>query len=100
RRATDADLPRVRELTFRTNQLTLTATRCEPEAGDAVFVGWCRDRLADHGIVNAAIVRDGALIVWATSCRVLPHRVAGTFLALLRAEVPGVRILREDTGRN
>lgn len=94
------EAPRVRELIHRTNQLQLTTARPDLLDSDRVYVGRCRDRIADHGVVHAAILREGALIAWATSCRVLPHRVAAGFLRLLLEQEPTVRVAREDTGQN
>lgn len=100
RPAVDADLARVRELLGRTQQLDLTGAKPDVTSTDGVWVGFCRDRLADHGLVQAAVVRDHQLIAWVCSCRVLPHRVAPTFLALLRAKLPDLAVVFVETGRN
>jgi FkbH-like protein len=100
RPASQEDLPRVRELLQRTHQLDLTGRR--PDVGEpaGIYVGWCRDRLADHGLVAAGIFREGRLEAWVCSCRVLPHRVAGTLLAETLRCQPEARVERVCTGRN
>ena len=100
RPATPADLPRARELLQRTHQLDLTGARPPIEGCEGIWVATCRDRLADHGLVSVGVVRDGALVTWVCSCRVLPHRVAGTILAWMREATPGVRAARVPTDAN
>ncbi|MSQ00400.1 MAG: hypothetical protein EXR71_00735 [Myxococcales bacterium] len=103
RPATDADATRVDELLLRTNQLRLTGRSTIP-GGARVYVALVRDRLADHGVVAAGwFVGEGAdrrLGELAVSCRVLPHRVVGSILALMLRLEPGARVERVDTGRN
>jgi FkbH-like protein len=99
------DLPRVRELFLRTNQLVLNGDRPQPHTVDGVWVASVRDRLADHGLVAAGLFGrgtdgDSALLAWACSCRVLPHRVAASILWRMCRQHGDVRIQREDTGRN
>ncbi|MDP2317048.1 MAG: hypothetical protein Q8P41_29415 [Pseudomonadota bacterium] len=100
RPATAADLPRVRELLQRAHQLDLTGERPVIEGPAGVWVASCRDRLADHGLVSVGVVRDRRLVAWVCSCRVLPHRVAGSILAWMRAESPGVAAARVPTAWN
>lgn len=103
RPAVDADASRVEELLLRTSQLRLTGVAAIPP-GARVYVAWVRDRLADHGLVGAGwFVGEGAgrrLGELAVSCRVLPHRVAASILALMMAEEPGAVVDRVDTGKN
>lgn len=100
RPATPADLPRARELLQRTHQLDLTGARPPIEGCEGVWVATCRDRLADHGLVSVGVVGDGALVAWVCSCRVLPHRVAGTILKWMRDATPGLRAARVPTDAN
>lgn len=103
RAAVDTDRDRISELLARTHQLRLTGTDEVPE-GATVYVASCRDRLADHGLVGVAWVvgsagerRVGELAV---SCRVLPHRIAASVLAMVLERERGARVERVDTGRN
>lgn len=89
RPATDADLPRVRELLQRAHQLDLTGERPAVDDPNGVWVGFVRDRLADHGLVSVGVFRGGALVAWVCSCRVLPHRVAAALLGRMLAANPG-----------
>ena len=103
RRAVEADATRVEELLLRTHQLRLTGL-VTLEPGARVYVAHVRDRLTDHGLVAVAwFVGDDAarrLGELAVSCRVLPHRVAGSILALMLQEEPGARVRRVETGQN
>lgn len=82
------DLPRVAELFQRTTQFNTTgikfsAADLETLLGDRdtyVFSAHVKDRLSDHGLVGAAIVRDGEIIGLALSCRVLGMGVEHRFL--------------------
>jgi FkbH-like protein len=100
RRAVPSDLPRVRQLVQRVNQLSLNGARPEIAPTDRVYLAWCRDRLADHGVVAAGIFRDDRLIAWVCSCRVMPHQVAPTILHLMRAQEPDAQVTRVATPRN
>ncbi len=100
REAVEGDLPRVRQLLRRVQQLDLTGERPElPDAG-GVMVGFVRDRLADHGLVCAGVFRQGRLQAWVCSCRVLPHRVAPSLLWAMRQRHPDALVQRVSTGRN
>lgn len=103
REALPEDGARIEELLARSHQLRLTGAPAPP-AGARVFVAACRDRLADHGLVGVAWIEgpadDRRVGELAMSCRVLPHRVAGSFLAHLLVHEPGARMARLDTGRN
>ncbi|MES2638466.1 MAG: hypothetical protein V4850_03265 [Myxococcota bacterium] len=100
RPARPEDLPRARELLQRAHQLDLNGERPVLDGAEGVWVATCRDRLADHGLVSVGVVRDGRLVAWVCSCRVLPHRVAGTLLAWMRAENPGVEASYTRTPSN
>jgi FkbH-like protein len=108
REALPGDLPRARELLQRTHQLDLTGRRPSLEedletlcaAGTRLYVGWCRDRVADHGVVALGVFKEGRLEAWVCSCRVLPHRVASTLLGEMLRREPGAAVERRETGRN
>lgn len=108
RAALPGDLPRARELLQRTHQLDLTGQRPALEgelealaaAGTRLYVGWCRDRIADHGVVALGVFQGETLVAWVCSCRVLPHRVASTLLGEMLRREPGAQVRRQETGRN
>jgi len=82
------DLPRVAELFQRTTQFNTTGIKfsiaeLENLVGNRdvhVFVAHVKDRLSDHGLVGAAIIRDEDIIGLALSCRVLGMGVEHRFL--------------------
>jgi phosphoglycolate phosphatase len=83
------DLDRAEELFQRTTQFNTTGRRFSQgelaqraEAG-AVFVGHCRDRFGDYGLVAAAVVEDGEIVAFAMSCRVIGLRVEHRFLEFI-----------------
>ncbi len=96
------DVPRVQELLLRTHQLDLTGARPEITADGlaGVYVGWCRDRIADHGVVAVGVFRHQRLEAWVCSCRVLPHRVAPTLLWAMLCYHPEAQVERVPTARN
>ncbi|MSP54209.1 MAG: HAD-IIIC family phosphatase [Myxococcales bacterium] len=103
RRATEADASRIEELLLRTHQLRLTGL-VTIDPGARVYVAHVRDRLTAHGLVavgwfsgEGSARRLGELAV---SCRVLPHRVAGSILALMLEEEPGALVERVETVEN
>lgn len=104
RPAEPSDRPRLDELLARSHQLRLTGENNLPELLHGVWVWSVRDRLADHGLVGLAwFAGEGAgqrLVELAMSCRVLPHRVAASALAALRALHPAAALRWADTGRN
>ena len=71
--AGEADLPRVAELFARTTQFNTTGAKFSTGelARASVYAMRVRDRLADHGLVGAAVVRDGEIVGFALSCRVI-----------------------------
>jgi FkbH-like protein len=77
--ATAEVLDRVRELIGRTTQFNATGStftdqdlrRVIAAEGGRVFTLRMRDRLADHGLVGAAIVMDGEILNFVLSCRVI-----------------------------
>lgn len=100
RPARPEDLPRVRELFLRTNQLALTDLRPQPTTVDGLYVGFARDRLADHGLIAAALFSPQRLLAFACSCRVLPHRVAPSLLHAMLSLQPGAQAAYQPTPRN
>jgi FkbH-like protein len=82
------DLARVVELFQRTTQFNTTGIKfsiaeLEKLLGDRdahVFVAHVKDRLSDHGLVGAAVIRDDEIIGLALSCRVLGMGVEHQFL--------------------
>jgi FkbH-like protein len=97
-------LDRVRELFERTAQFNATGRkftllelqRLVADPDGQVYALRMRDRLADHGLVGAAVVLDGMIMNVAISCRViglggerilLDHMIADTGGAALRGRV-------------
>jgi FkbH-like protein len=104
-RATPDVLDRVRELIGRTTQFNATGStftdrdlrRIIATPGGRVFTLRMRDRLADHGLVGAAIVMQGEILNFVLSCRVIG---LGGERALLDAIIAGARAEgRTLTGR-
>jgi len=101
----DFALPRVAQLTQKTNQFNLTTRRYSEEDirrfadGGSADVIWLRygDRFGDAGIVGVCVLRyDGEVATFDSlllSCRVLGRRVEDAFLArcLLRARLRGAK---------
>jgi FkbH-like protein len=97
--ATPADLPRVSQLTLRTNQFNLTTERLtQPEVaalaaapGRAVLTVRARDRFGDNGLVGAVFLRrtgDSVLIEnFMLSCRVFSRGVEQAALAAISTRV-------------
>jgi FkbH-like protein len=91
------DLPRIAELFQRTTQFNTTGIKfssaeLESLLGDSnahVFVAHVKDRLSDHGLVGAAIIRGEEIIGLALSCRVLGMGVEHQFLQhIMQAMAP------------
>ena len=106
-RAGEADLPRIAELFARTTQFSTTGARFSVcELGRAsVHAMRVRDRLADHGLVGAAVVQDGEIVGFALSCRVIGLGVEQRLLgAVVAAHGPlsarYVETLRNGPARN
>ncbi|HXA41090.1 MAG TPA: HAD-IIIC family phosphatase [Phenylobacterium sp.] len=93
RLAPGAALERIVELFQRTTQFNATGikfTAAELDAllrrdGGAVYAMQVSDRFADHGLVGAAVLRDGEIVGLALSCRVLgigvEHRLLQAIIA-------------------
>ncbi len=97
-----ADWPRIAELFARTTQFNTTGANfslAELQAA-SVLAMRARDRFADHGLVGAAVVRDGEIAGFALSCRVIGLGLEQRLLsALVAAHAPlGARIV--ETPRN
>jgi FkbH-like protein len=109
--ATAATLPRIAQLTGKTNQFNLTTRRySEEQIRDLVASGRAecfsmrvRDRFGDNGLVGVAIVRPGGedgdvceIDTLLMSCRVIGRTIETAFLSFLaeRARRQGARWLR------
>lgn len=81
------DLPRIAELFQRTTQCSTTGARFSLAelAAASVTALRVRDRFADHGLVGAAVVRDGEIAGFALSCRVIGLGVEQRLLAAVVA---------------
>jgi FkbH-like protein len=114
-RVTAADsqvLDRARELIDRTTQFNATGAKfTEQELRNVigadtgrVFVLHMRDRLADHGLVGAAIVMEGQILNFVLSCRVIglggERALLDAVIADARASVGSLRGRITRTDRN
>ena len=89
--ATPADLPRIAELFARTTQFNTTGAKFSPAhlGLAAVYAARVKDRFADHGLVGAAVVREGEIVGFALSCRVIGLGVEQALLgAVVAAQGP------------
>lgn len=75
--ATSAMIERIQELIARTTQCNATGRNFSLSelhaaiANEGIFVLRMRDRLADHGLVGAAVVAAGEILNFVLSCRVI-----------------------------
>lgn len=92
REAADSDLPRIAQLTQKTNQFNLSVIRRTTEelhslSASRIFAVSVSDRFGDYGTVGAAILtaKNGQLRLdtFLLSCRVLGRRVEHAFLSAL-----------------
>jgi FkbH-like protein len=109
-RASPSVLDRVRELIDRTTQFNATGSTFTDHdlrgiiaaPGGRVFTLRMRDRLADHGLVGAAIVMEGEILNFVLSCRVIglggERALLDTIVADARAAGHALtgRIIRTD----
>ena len=81
------DLPRIAELFQRTTQCNATSAQFSLAelAAASVKAMRVKDRFADHGLVGAAVVRDGEIAGFALSCRVIGLGVEQKLLAAVVA---------------
>ena len=96
------DLPRIVELFARTTQFNAAGARfsvAELQAA-SVLAMRVKDRLADHGLVGAAVVRDGEILGFALSCRVIGLGVEQRLLAALVAAHGSLGARIVETPRN
>ena len=106
--ATPAVLERVQELFARTTQFNATGRRFTSAElrqvvdGDTglVFTLRMRDRLADHGLVGAAVIADGEIRNLVLSCRVIGLGGERALLARIAEDVPVLTGRIVETGRN
>ncbi len=97
-----ADLPRIVELFARTTQFNTTGakfTSGELEAASVLALR-VKDRFADHGLVGAGVVREGEIVGFALSCRVIGLGVEQKLLAALVARHGALRARIVETPRN
>ena len=101
-RAGEADFDRVAELFARTTQFNTTGAKFSVgELGAAsVYAMRVKDRLADHGLVGAAVVRDGEIVGFALSCRVIGLGVEQRLLAAVVAAHGPLAARYVETPRN
>lgn len=95
----DKDIPRVAQLTQKTNQFNLTTRRYTGEEikdkqlapGWKIWVGGLRDTFGSHGQVIVAIVemsgKEARIDTFLMSCRVMGRGVEQTFLHLIEQEL-------------
>ena len=102
-----AAIPRVSQLTQRTNQFNLTTKRYSPGdierlmSGGIVYTMSMEDRFSDYGIVGVAIVTDTDTDVWEIdsfmlSCRAFGRHIERELLATVLADAAaaGARVVR------
>jgi FkbH-like protein len=93
------DVERVYELSQRTNQLNIAATRYERETvvamaeqrdpGERALTLRCADRFGDYGLIGFVRVRpaEGRIVDFFMSCRVQRKRVEAAFFGWLAGEL-------------
>ena len=103
-RVTVRSKERVFELLNKTNQFNLTGVRYDQsqldeflEDGDCWTVS-LKDRLADHGVVGAVLVRQSELVQFVLSCRVFSRGIEDAVLAHFKGTVKSVQLAK--TARN
>jgi FkbH-like protein len=96
--ADDLSLPRIAQLTNKTNQFNLTTRRySEAELSERIARGWrvfgarVKDRFGDNGLTAAIAVEPSSSNIWTVdtfllSCRVMGRRVETALLALVGEE--------------
>jgi FkbH-like protein len=106
--ANDVSLPRIAQLTGKTNQFNLTTRRYtvaeishKQSAGARVLSARVRDRFGDNGLTAVAIIESDSASVWSIdtlllSCRVMGRGIETTLLSYIvdMARQSGVRLLR------
>ena len=102
--ASGAVLERVRELFARTTQFNATGrgfTLTDLQHGPGhVYILRMRDRLADHGLVGAAVVVDGDIQNLVLSCRVIGLGGEHKLLGQIKADEPSTTGWIVETDRN
>ena len=96
------DWPRVAELFARTTQFNTTGAKFSVNelARASVYAMRVKDRLADHGLVGAAVVQGGEIVGFALSCRVIGLGVEQRLLAEIVAGRPDLAAVYVETPRN
>ncbi len=95
-------LPRIVELFARTTQFNATGAKFSLAELQAVSVVAMRvkDRFVDHGLVGAAVVRDGEIVGFALSCRVIGLGVEQRLLGAVVAAHERLAARIVETPRN
>jgi FkbH-like protein len=106
KKANEFAIPRIAQLTQRTNQLNLTTRRyteaqiqtlCESERSRVYWVG-VKDRFGDSGIVGAAIVEQNGdtwrIDTFLMSCRVIGRHIEDTLLTKIARDARELGIAR------
>lgn len=108
--ANEETIPRIAQLTQKTNQFNMTTRRYQIEdiksfVADANYGVWAvkvKDNLGDYGLTGAAIVKKNLhfweIDTFLLSCRVIGRRVEDTLLAFLveNAKKAGVKKLKAE----
>ena len=108
---TDGEVPRVAQLSQKANQFNVCTNRySEAETRELgrtglVVTAHAKDRFGDQGLVAYVIVKDGAILDWTMSCRVMGRGIEEKIEAEVErlAAARGVRELSatwRDSGRN
>lgn len=100
-------IPRIAQLTNKTNQFNLTTRRYSENAirdfmaNGKVYDFRVRDRFGDMGIVGVAIVADGSIDTFLLSCRALGRKVESEMLRVVTEDGAGsLRATYSPTAKN
>ena len=96
------DWPRVAELFARTTQFNTTGAKFSASelAQSSVYALRVKDRLADHGLVGAAVVQGREIVGFALSCRVIGLGVEQRLLSAVAAAHGPLVARYVETSRN
>lgn len=100
RQATEIDLPRVAQMTQKTNQFNLTTKRYTEDQivsfindGDLIYCLSVKDKFGDSGMTGLAIIKvneenkTAEMDSYLLSCRILGRQIENTFLAVVLRKV-------------
>lgn len=100
-------IPRIAQLTNKTNQFNLTTRRYSENAirdfmaSGKVYDFRIRDRFGDMGIVGVAIVADGSIDTFLLSCRALGRKIESEMLRIVTEGGDGaLRAIYSPTAKN